>query len=163
MNISVATNNQLVIIKELAYQIWPKAYHKILSKQQLDYMLDLMYSIESLTKQMDYNHIFLLVEDSNSYIGFASFELNYDFSNKTKIQKLYVLPQIQGKGIGKMLIDFIEKKAIENNQSGLLLNVNKYNTAKDFYLKQGYKISYSEVIDIGKGYVMDDYILEKEF
>ena len=112
MNISFASSNQLSIVRDLAYQIWPIAYKEILSEQQLDYMLDLIYNIESLTKQMENNHIFLLVEDSNSFIGFASFELNYDSSNKTKIQKLYVLPQIQGKGIGKKLIDFIEKEAV---------------------------------------------------
>jgi len=162
MNISFVSSNQLSIVRDLAYQIWPIAYKEILSEQQLDYMLDLIYSIESLTKQMERNHIFLLVEDSNSFIGFASFELNYDFSNKTKIQKLYVLPQIQGKGVGKKLIDFIQKEAVENNQSGLLLNVNKYNIAKDFYLKQGFSISYSEIIDIGNGYIMDDYVMEKE-
>ena len=162
MNISFASNYQLSIVRDLAYQIWPIAYKEILSEHQLDYMLDLIYSIESLTKQMESNHIFLLVEESSSYIGFASFELNYDSSNKTKIQKLYVLPQIQGKGVGKKLIDIIEKEAIENNQSSLLLNVNKYNIAKDFYLKQGFSISYSEIIDIGNGYIMDDYVMEKE-
>lgn len=162
MNISFATSNQLSIVRDLAYQIWPIAYKEILSEQQLDYMLDLIYSIESLTKQIENNHIILLVEESNSYIGFASYELNHGFSNKTKIQKLYVLPQIQGKGIGKKLIDFIEKEAVENNQSGLLLNVNKYNIAKDFYLKQGFSITHSEIIDIGKGYIMDDYVMEKE-
>jgi hypothetical protein len=42
------------------------------------------------------------------------------------------------------------------------LNVNKYNSAQDFYKKLGFCIDYEEVIDIGNGYVMDDYVMEKE-
>ena len=107
MTISIAQKSQLFIIKELAYIIWPVAYGEILSKEQLDYMLDLIYDIESLDKQVDNNHVFLLVEDNNQFIGFAAYELNFENSNKTKIQKFYVLPKIQGKGIGKNLINYI--------------------------------------------------------
>ena len=125
MTISVVSRNQLPIIKDLAYQIWPNAYGEILSKQQLDYMLNLIYNIDSLEKQIDKNHTFLLVEEENQFVGFASYELNYENSNKAKIQKLYVLPQIQGKGIGKKLIDFIKEIAIENKNLSLILNVNR--------------------------------------
>lgn len=161
MKITVVTQNQLPIIKDLAYAIWPDAYGKILSNEQLDYMLELIYNVDSLQKQLEQKHIFLLVEDENQFIGFASYELNYKNSNKTKIQKIYILPSIQGKGIGKKMITFIEEKAIENQQKSLILNVNKFNKAKDFYLSQGFLISYSEVIDIGRGFIMDDYVLEK--
>ena len=161
MKITVVTQDQLPIIKDLAYAIWPDAYGEILSKEQLDYMLKLIYNVCSLQQQLEKQHIFLLVEDENQFIGFASYELNYENSNKTKIQKIYILPSIQGKGIGKKMITFIEEKAIENQQKSLVLNVNKFNKAKDFYLSQGFLISYSEVIDIGRGFIMDDYVLEK--
>lgn len=163
MKITVATQNQLSIIKDLAYKIWPFAYGEILSNEQLEYMLKMIYNIDSLKQQLENKHVFLLVEDENQFVGFASYELNYENTNKTKIQKIYILPTIQGKGFGKKIINFIEKKAIENQQKSLILNVNKFNKAKDFYLSQGFLISYSEVIDIGKGYIMDDYVMEKVF
>ncbi len=160
MNIVVATKEQLAIIKNLAYKIWPNAYETILSKAQLDYMLEMIYSIDSLEKQFDNGHIFLLIEDDQNFIGFASYELNCNNSNKTKLQKLYVLPEIQGKGIGKQVIDYIKDKVILSNNLALFLNVNKFNKAKDFYQKYGFQITKEEVIDIGNNYIMDDYVME---
>lgn len=160
MTISVVSKNQLSIIRDLAYQIWPNAYGEILSKEQLEYMLNLIYSIDSLEKQIDNGHTFLLVEYGNQYVGFASYELNYENSNKAKIQKLYVLPQIQGKGIGKKLIDFIKENAIENKNLSIVLNVNRFNKAKDFYKKYGFEITKEVKIDIGNDYIMDDYVME---
>ncbi|WP_298306949.1 GNAT family N-acetyltransferase [Flavobacterium sp.] len=162
MNIVVATKEQLVIVKNLAYKIWPNAYETILSKAQLDYMLKMIYSIDSLEKQFDDGHIFLLIEDNQNFIGFASYELNCNNSNKTKLQKLYVLPEIQGKGIGKQVIDYIKEKVVLSNNLALFLNVNKFNKAKDFYQKYGFKIIKEEVIDIGNNYIMDDYVMEIE-
>jgi len=162
MNIVVATKEQLAIVKNLAYKIWPNAYETILSKAQLDYMLEMIYSIDSLEKQFDKGHIFLLIEDDQNFIGFASYELNCNNSNKTKLQKLYVLSEIQGKGIGKQVIDYIKEKAVLSNNLSLFLNVNKFNKAKDFYQKYGFQIIKEEVIDIGNNYIMDDYVMEIE-
>ena len=162
MNIVVATKEQLAIVKELAYKIWPNAYETILSKAQLNYMLEMIYSIDSLEKQFDNGHIFLLIEDDQNFIGFASYELNCNNSNKTKLQKLYVLPEIQGKGIGKQVIDYIKEKVVLSNNLALFLNVNKFNKAKDFYQKYGFQIIKEEVIDIGNDYIMDDYVMEIE-
>ncbi|WP_396145003.1 GNAT family N-acetyltransferase [Flavobacterium sp.] len=160
MNIVVATKEQLAIVKNLAYIIWPNAYETILSKAQLDYMLEMIYSIDSLEKQFDNGHIFLLIEDDQNFIGFASYELNCNNSNKTKLQKLYVLPEIQGKGIGKQVIGYIKEKVVLSNNLALFLNVNKFNKAKDFYQKYGFQITKEEVIEIGNNYIMDDYVME---
>jgi ribosomal protein S18 acetylase RimI-like enzyme len=67
----------------------------------------------------------------------------------------------QGKGIGKALIDFIVNEAKERHQKGLILNVNKRNIAIRFYESIGFNISNEEVIDIGNGFVMDDFVMEK--
>jgi ribosomal protein S18 acetylase RimI-like enzyme len=160
MNIVVATKEQLAIVKNLAYKIWPNAYETILSRAQLDYMLEMIYSIDSLEKQFNIGHVFILIEDDQNFIGFASYELNYNNSNKTKLQKLYVLPEIQGKGIGKQVIDYIKDKVVLSNNVALFLNVNKFNKAKDFYQKYGFQIIKEEVIDIGNNYIMDDYVME---
>lgn len=162
MTISIVSKNQLSIVRDLAYKIWPNAYGEILTKEQLEHMLNLIYSIDSLEKQIDKCHTFLLVEEENQFVGFASYELNYENSNKTKIQKLYVLPQIQGKGIGKKLIDFIKEIAVKNKNLSLVLNVNRFNKAKDFYIKYGFEITKEVKIDIGNDYIMDDYVMELE-
>jgi ribosomal protein S18 acetylase RimI-like enzyme len=122
---------------------------------------------KNLEKQMDNGQVFeLLFEDTNA-IGFVAYELNCNFENfsqtLTKIHKIYMLPEMQGKGFGKFMIDEIVRIAKSNNQKGVFLNVNKYNKAKIFYQKLGFVISKEEVIDIGNGYVMDDYVMEYLF
>jgi GNAT superfamily N-acetyltransferase len=162
MTFSVATNSQLEIIQDLAKAIWPDAYGAILSQEQLEYMMEMMYSLDSLENQLKNNTVFLLVKEENDFIGFASYELNFQNSNKTKIHKLYILPTIQGKGVGKNLILHIQEIARKNSNAALILNVNKYNKAKDFYLHNQFEIADSLVVDIGNGYVMDDFVMVKK-
>ena len=64
---------------------------------------------------------------------------------------------------GKSMIDEVIIIAKSNNQKGIYLNVNKYNIAKFFYEKVGFNIVKEEVIDIGNGFVMDDYVMELIF
>jgi GNAT superfamily N-acetyltransferase len=161
MTISVASESQLGIIQNLAKVIWPDAYGVILSKAQLDYMMEMMYSNDSLRSQLLNNNVFLLAEIENKIVGFASYELNYQNSNSTKIHKLYVLPEIQGKGVGKAFMQYIQNIALNQVNAALILNVNKYNKAKDFYLHNGFEIAESVVVQIGNGYVMDDFIMRK--
>lgn len=157
------TKNQLSIIKDLAYAIWPIAYGEILSKEQLNYMLDNFYSVDNLSNQMDSGQVFeLLLEDKN-VIGYLGYEFNCKETGLLKIHKIYLLPETQGKGFGKFIIDELFKIAKSNNQKGVFLNVNKYNKAKFFYEKLGFVISKEEVIDIGNDYVMDDYVMEYLF
>lgn len=159
MTISVATKEQLPIVQELAHKIWPSTYGHILSKDQFDYMMELMYSIDSLEKQL-VTKPFLLVEDEGQFIGFVSYEINWENTSKTKIHKLYVLPTIQGKGIGKFLINHIKELALKAQNSALILTVNRFNKAKEFYLKQGFHVVEEKQFQIGNGYIMDDYVME---
>ena len=154
---------QLPIVKDLAYAIWPSAYREILSAEQLNYMLDNFYSIENLENQMDKGQVFeLLFEDSN-VVGFVAYELNCNETGLLKIHKIYLLPETQGKGFGKFMIDEVIKIAKSNQQKGVFLNVNKYNNAQFFYQKLGFIITKEEVIDIGNNYIMDDYQMELLF
>ena len=66
------TKNQLSIIKDLAYAIWPSTYGDILSNAQLDYMLDTFYSIANLERQMDNGQVFELLFDETNAIGFVA-------------------------------------------------------------------------------------------
>jgi len=149
-------------IRAIAKEVWPIAYGVILSEAQLDYMMEMMYSIDSLQLQVhEKKHHFILATENNQTLGFASYEFNYGETPKTKIHKIYILSTQQRKGIGKMLIDYIEKEAKKHHQEALLLNVNKYNAAQDFYKKMGFVIDHEVVIEIGNGYVMDDYVMQK--
>ena len=121
-----------------------------------------MYSTAALTEQIERNnHQFLLAKDETGYLGYASYELHYKNQGKTKIHKIYVMPSAQGKGVGKELINRIEFIASTKNNSILSLNVYRNNPAIQFYQKIGFMKAGEEKIDVGNGFVMDDFVMEK--
>lgn len=161
MTIRQLSKEDLDIVQSIAHRTWPSTFAKILSTEQIDYMLNWMYSLNMLESQFDKGHTFLLIEENGIEFGFAGFELNYSEGPKAKLHKIYLLPEAQGKGAGKALILDVAEQARKAGQKSLLLNVNKYNQkAIDFYLRMGFEEIYKEVIDIGNGYVMDDVVME---
>ncbi len=162
ITISEAGLNDVKIIQEITNITWPITYGDILAKEQLEYMLDLIYSDEALSRQIENKEqLFYLISDSESTIGFIGIEHNYKNEAITKIHKIYLLPETQGKGYGKKVFEFIEKLALENNSTALLLNVNRFNTALNFYKKLGFEINETVDIEIGNGYLMEDYVMGK--
>lgn len=162
MQIVVANISDLSIIKDLAYQIWPHTYGSILSKQQLDYMLEQFYSIKNLENNLtQLNHQFYLVKEENQFVGFFSTEINYNNKPTTRIHKIYLKPETQGKGFGSKVINFVEQLALQHNNSSINLNVNRYNKALHFYIKLGFEIILQEDIRLDHGYLMEDYLMEK--
>ena len=156
-----AQKQHIPAIKKLAEYSWPKAFAFILSAKQIDYMMEMMYSHASLEKQMEQGHQYAIVREDDADIGYVSYEVNHNQSGKTKIHKLYISPEYQRRGIGKMMVDFVAQKAIEVENNTLFLNVNKYNHgAIDFYNKHHFNLIKEEEIDIGNGFIMDDYIFE---
>lgn len=157
-----ATSEDLSTIKYLAYKIWPATYGEILSEKQLAYMLDLFYDEIALQQNIADKHNFILAKENDVFIGFADYELNYKNESVTRIHKIYLLPETQGKGFGKKLIQYIENKALESGNLKLSLNVNRFNKAKDFYESQGFKVAFEEDVELDFGYLMEDYRMEKE-
>ena len=163
ITISQATAEDIKTIQEITYITWPITYGKILSKEQLDYMLDLFYSDAALNDQFEKKEqLFYLILEDEATLGFIGIEHNYKNESVTKIHKIYLLPETQGKGIGKKVIEKIEKLALENHSIALFLNVNRSNSALSFYKKLGFKVIDEVNIDIGKGYLMEDYVMEKK-
>jgi diamine N-acetyltransferase len=149
-------------IRELAYKIWPAAYEEILGKAQLDYMLEKIYSLSSLHNQFNVlKHHFIMVVEDDTPIGFASF-CAHDDPKVYHLHKIYVLPGEQGKNVGKQVLDYIISAIKTGGATALQLNVNRFNKALHFYEKQGFKIIREEDIDIGSGFFMNDYVMEKK-
>ncbi len=158
-----ADNNDIPVINSLAHSIWPVAYKDILSKAQMAYMLKLIYDPSSLQQQMlDQNHQFLILYFDDQPSGFASFSIKPGADDIYKLHKLYVLPNLQGTGLGRSLLN--EVVALTKAAGGKLLqlNVNRNNKALRFYLKNDFKIMAEEDIAIGNGFFMNDYIMQRD-
>lgn len=163
ITISNATSKDFKIIKDIAYATWPDVYGTILSKEQLNFMLAASYSEETLSDNMiNKKHHFILVYEEAICLGFASYEHDYLGKKETRLHKIYLLPEAQGKGAGSALIDVVVAYATENDSKSISLNVNRFNNACTFYQKMGFTIVGEEDIEIGHGYLMEDYKMEKK-
>jgi GNAT superfamily N-acetyltransferase len=160
IEIVAACPADFITIQTIAKKTWPEAYGRVLSAKQMEYMLDSFYSIEKIKSDSVNGHHFALAWQEETVLGFVSFEHNYSNNQTTKIHKLYLLPLSQGKGVGKMLVEYVTEKAKENQSESLCLNVNRFNTALGFYKRIGFSIVTEENIDIGQGYWMEDYVME---
>lgn len=155
-----ATEKDIPLIRELTFKIWPQTYSAILPQGQIGYMLKMMYSEASLKKQMDEGAQFIIVNDGTVPVGFAAYQ---QMQNKIyKLHKIYVLSSQQGKGTGKYLINYIISSIKKEGAAALQLQVNRNNKAKGFYEKLGFNIIEEADFDIGNGYFMNDYVMEKK-
>lgn len=160
IKIETATIKDIPTIQKISNIVWPITFGEILSKEQIEYMMEMMYSDESLTKQMtNDDHHYILAKENEEYIGYLSYQTNID-NRYCKIHKLYVLPTGQGKGIGRKFIEYVKQIAITEKDQYLRLHVNRYNHALEFYKHLGFSVAFTEDIDIGNNFLMEDYVLE---
>lgn len=155
-----ATTKDIHIIQELINQIWPATYGSILTQEQQDYMVAMMYNTEELTKQLTSDHTFLLIWDGERAIGFAGYSPKED-AGIYKLNKIYLHPDYQGKGAGKFLINIVMDEVKATGAQVLELNVNRYNKARYFYEKIGFEVFEEKDINIGNGYWMNDFVMRK--
>jgi GNAT superfamily N-acetyltransferase len=154
-----ASLNDIPLIRSLAEETWWPTYSSILTLEQIRYILDAIYSQNELTKVMSNgSQTFLILHDDNGPQGFASFGLRPENPHVAKLHKLYVLPENQGKGYGKLLIDEVIKRVSENPVEFLDLNVNRFNTARTFYEKLGFTVIREEDVPVGP-YWMNDFVM----
>lgn len=158
-----ATEKDISTIQNLAKASWKSAYANILEQEQIDYMLDLMYSESTLKTHFENpNYRYYLIEEDEVFLGFIGFEFHNE-PDTTKLHRIYFVKEAQGKGLGKKALEFIKAETQKSGDKRLTLTVNKNNNAKDFYESQGFKVYDEAIFDIGKGYVMDDYLMEFVF
>lgn len=159
LSITTATAAAIPIIRQLTFATWPQTYSSIIGKEQIDYMLELMYNPTTLQKQMEEEGCtFIIVYDDKEPVAFASY--NETEPQTWKLNKIYILPSQQGKGTGKFIINYIVDKIKAKQAKALQLQVNRDNKAKDFYEKLGFNIITTADFDIGNGYFMNDYVME---
>jgi len=160
LQIRRATTWDAVTIQAIAAATWPSAYASIISQEQISYMLEGMYGLEVLRGEMNGKHIYLIAEKEGNAIGFAGLEHSFRGSPNTRLHKLYVLPEAQGTGAGRLLLRSSVTATAEHGDTAIELTVNRYNRAKDIYLRWGFHIVRDQVLDIGNGFVMDDHVMQ---
>jgi ribosomal protein S18 acetylase RimI-like enzyme len=146
-------------IQSIAEKSWRNVYGPILTTEQIEYMLHRIYSTAALTELFDHgSQLFRILLENVEAKGFLAYGPREQDPSVYKIHKLYVLPETQGKGFGRMLIDDVKKRVLAERIFVLDLNVNRFNPAKSFYERMGFYVLREEDVPIGP-YWMNDFVM----
>lgn len=160
-SIRYARREDLPALADLARKIWWAVYPEIISRGQIEYMLDRGYDLSVLEAELDSGIHFPLLWQGKTLIGLASYGPVGDGS-EAKLHKIYLDPSWHGQGLGRQLLAWIENEAADRNYRAIILQVNKRNVrAIAAYRRRGFRVRDEIVVDIGNGFVMDDYLMEK--
>lgn len=158
--INVETKEQICTLAAIADEVWHEHFVSILSSEQIDYMVDKFQSEHAMTDQLKnqgYEYYLLKLKDTD--IGYTGIRKDED---KLFLSKLYILKEFRGKGYASEAFQFLEGLCVKRGLLSIWLTVNRYNeNTIAVYKKKGFEIIKTQVADIGNGYVMDDYIMEK--
>jgi GNAT superfamily N-acetyltransferase len=161
-SIKQATIADVDVILQIAETTWWATYSPILEKEQISFMLGHIYSRDKISHQLNSgDQTYLLLTENEKPVAFAAYSPREEDPEIYKLHKLYCLPETQGKGYGKVLINEVAQKMLDVGKHTLDLNVNRYNKAKSFYEKMGFSVAYEEDIPIGI-YWMNDFVMRKE-
>ncbi len=168
ISINQATESDIHVIESMADVVFRNTYSSILTAEQVDYMMEWMYSDKSLEKQFSDLHSFFIAWCNGIPVGYMSIQkesITEDNITIYHLHKLYVMPEWQGRGVGELLFKQAHEYASENKNTAkarIELNVNRYNKAVGFYLRMGMKIASEGDFPIGEGFYMNDYIMSLE-
>jgi GNAT superfamily N-acetyltransferase len=161
VHLRAATAAEIPVVQSLADEIWHRHYPGIISNEQIEYMLAHGYSREALTRFLceDGAGLALAAIDDRA-VGFAAWYRVDDAT--TKLDKLYVLPEHHGAGVGRALIEHVAAFARVRGASTLALNVNRNNAgAIRAYERCGFAIRSQGDFPIGDGFVMEDFVMAR--
>jgi ribosomal protein S18 acetylase RimI-like enzyme len=157
--IEASTENHMDIIESLAREIWTEHYIPIIGERQVDYMLARYQSKQAINEQITSGVLYFMMEEGRSFIGYIAVQPRGD---ELFLSKIYVRSSHRARGYGRQAVQFVETLARERGLRKIVLTVNKNNTgAIRAYETVGFKNIGSLVQDIGSGFVMDDYAMEK--
>jgi ribosomal protein S18 acetylase RimI-like enzyme len=162
-SIDAMTEADYPIVARLGETIWRGHYSKIISMAQIEYMLAGRYAPEKLRAYIGADDRWLrLLRLDGEPVGYCSYSLTAS-PGEMKLEQLYLLAEHKGRGLGGAMMRHVEAEARRRACRTLMLTVNKYNTDSiAIYRKSGFVVREQAVFDIGNGFVMDDYVMEKQ-
>jgi ribosomal protein S18 acetylase RimI-like enzyme len=160
MFIKVTSQEHTESVAALAREIWTEHYTPIIGREQVEYMLARFQSTPAIAEQLTDGYLYFLIKEAGRFIGYLSVQLK---EGELFLSKIYVMSSHRGKGVGRKAILFAEELAKEKGIGKIVLTVNKNNTlAIKAYEAMGFMKVEALVQDIGGGFVMDDFKMEKE-
>ena len=152
------TDEDIKEIANLANIIWHEHYTSLLGKAQVEYMVKNFQSFDAIKSGMENDkYIYYMAYYDETFCGYIGFK---NEGEKVFLSKIYIESSYRGKKISKSMIDKVTKDY--PLAKSLYLTVNRGNeNSIAAYKKMGFEIIKKQVTDIGSGFVMDDYVMEK--
>lgn len=161
IKIALASESEIGKLLELSEKIWLPTFALLFSEKELQTLYTGMYSYEKLKtfiNRADCDAYFIIRE--KIAIGYLAVEWR---SQTLWLDKIYVLPELQGMGIGKCVLNLLEIMGIEKQLNTISLRVNRRNSkAISFYKKRAFLIDASVDYPAPNGFVYDDYLMSKK-
>lgn len=149
----------LKLIENMANTIWHEHYTPIIGAEQVKYMLDKFQSVQTMRDQINKGYQYFLIYSNENALGYLSFEKR---KNVLFLSKIYLVKSERGKGIGRKAMEFVISVAKGLNCAKVSLTVNRFNkNSIRAYENVGFEKKGALVQDIGNGFFMDDYLMEK--
>jgi diamine N-acetyltransferase len=158
--VPVTTPPQIDAVAGLAHEIWYEYYVALIGRAQVDYMVAKFQSSGAVAGQLREGYDYFLIQLDGQDIGYCSVQPD-PANGSLFLSKLYLLRDARGGGTGRVCMEFIEQLARRRGLNLLWLTVNKGNPAVKAYERLGFRIAADLVMDIGGGFIMDDYRMEK--
>jgi ribosomal protein S18 acetylase RimI-like enzyme len=158
--IPVRSHEEVQTVARLAEEIWTQHYEPIIGRDQVVYMLEKFQSPAAIGGQIRSGMEYFLLHCAQTAEGYFAIERKLA-DNSLFVSKLYVRQEFRGNGLARRALDFMLAHARERSLRTLWLTVNINNPAIDAYMKLGFRVTGPIVADIGGGYVMDDYRMER--
>ncbi|MDD3772967.1 MAG: GNAT family N-acetyltransferase [Weeksellaceae bacterium] len=151
--------DKIPLVQQLAREIWEEHYTCIIGQSQIDYMLNLFYSTQQIQSEIEKGVFWEILYWNDEAVGYLVCELQ---DEKLHLSKIYLKSKVQGKGLGKFLIQRAIEIAKLHQKKSIVLNVNKNNVNSILFYEKNAFIKIDEgIFDIGNGFVMDDFIYER--
>jgi len=159
--IEVHSKQQIADIATLAQEIWQEHYVPIVGQGQVDYMLEKFQCERAITKQLSEGYEYYSVTYDGCNAGYMAVVLNVSDPSLI-ISKIYVRKSDRGCGLGKQMLEFVEELCRQLRIKKIWLTVNKDNRHSiEWYSQMGFINNGPIIQDIGGGFVMDDFKMEK--
>lgn len=158
----VHTAEETAEVARLAAEIWREYYVSIITAEQIDYMLGKFQSVPAITQQIHHQgyEYYLIHNDESSTAGYMSARQE---EGKLFLSKFYIGKEYRGRSYASQALAFLEKLCQERNLTHIWLTVNRDNESSiAVYKRKGFQTLREQKADIGNGFVMDDFIMEKE-
>lgn len=159
---------QVANLRQLAMQTYRETFGHDTTEEQLEAFFANDYSIARLTAEITHPesaHYFILVDDRPAgylKVNWGAAQTEQELNDAFEIQRIYILQEFQGLGLGKTLFSFALEMAAQKDFTWAWLGVWEHNyKAQNFYAKYGFEKFAEHNFIVSDDKVDTDWLLKK--